>query len=52
MGSCPWWYPFVRVSRYLQGVPPWEIARQPKFWLEAALAAEKAEYEAFKPKES
>jgi hypothetical protein len=38
MGEQPDWYPLVRAARYLR-VPPWELAHQPMFWTEVALAA-------------
>jgi hypothetical protein len=42
MGEQPEWYPLVRAAKYL-GVPPWELARQPLYWTEVALAAMDAE---------
>lgn len=52
MGVQPEWYPLVRAAKYL-GVPPWELARQPLYWTEVALAAmdgeRRARKEADKP---
>lgn len=45
----PWWYGLIRAARYL-GVPPWELAQQPVFWREAALACEEAEASALAPR--
>lgn len=42
MGEIPDWYPLILAAKYL-GVPPWELARQPLFWTEVALAAQDAE---------
>jgi hypothetical protein len=33
------WYRLIRAAKYL-GVPPWELAEQPIWWLNAALDAE------------
>ncbi|MCX7669312.1 MAG: hypothetical protein N2439_04490 [Anaerolineae bacterium] len=41
----PDWWPVIQAARYL-GVAPWELARQPVFWLNAALLAQGAEAEA------
>lgn len=38
----PSWYLLIRAAKYL-GVPPWELAKMPIFWRDAALAAESAE---------
>jgi hypothetical protein len=42
MGECPSWYPLLQASRYLK-VPPWDLARQPIWWMRIALAAMSAE---------
>lgn len=44
MGGVPDWYPLIRAARYL-GVAPWDLARQPVWWREIALQAERAEIE-------
>lgn len=38
----PEWYPLIRAARYL-GVPPWELAQQPRQWMEWAHIAQAAE---------
>ncbi len=45
MGSCPEFYPLIKAARYL-GVPAWELAAQPKVWMQWALVSEAAENEA------
>lgn len=42
MGEVPLWYSLIRSARYL-GVAPWELAKQPVWWLRVAQAAEAAE---------
>ena len=42
MGEVPQWYRVIRAAKYL-GVPPWDLAAKPLWWLEIALAAESAE---------
>lgn len=49
-GELPTWYFVIRAARYL-GVPPWELADQPIFWMRVALAVEGAEAEAEKARE-
>lgn len=44
-GEMPDWYPLIVAARYL-GVPPWELARVPRFWEEVALIARAAEADA------
>lgn len=39
MGEMQPWYKLMRAARYL-GVAPWELAIQPLYWLNHALAAE------------
>jgi len=41
-GEPPDWYLLIRAARYL-GVPPWELATMPAWWMQAALASENAE---------
>jgi hypothetical protein len=36
------WYSLIKAARYL-GVPPWDLARKPVWWMQIALAAESAE---------
>jgi hypothetical protein len=38
----PEWYSLIRAARYL-GVPPWDLAMKPIWWMHVALAAEAAE---------
>lgn len=45
MGDLPDWYVLIRAARYFN-VAPWELAAQPIIWVEYALSAEKAEYDA------
>jgi hypothetical protein len=40
----------IRAARYLN-VAPWELARQPVWWTEIALAAEAAEVKAMERKQ-
>jgi hypothetical protein len=47
VGQCPEWYKLIRAARYL-GVPPWELAGQPVWWMELAIIAEEAEAEMIK----
>lgn len=44
MGEVPDWYQHLRAAKYL-GVAPWDLAAQPVFWREAALAAEQVEHD-------
>lgn len=41
----PEWYPLIRAARYL-GVAPWELAQQPRQWMDWANIAQNAEAEA------
>jgi hypothetical protein len=47
VGQCPEWYKLIRAARYL-GVPSWELARQPVWWVDVAIIAEEAEAEMMK----
>ncbi|MGZ3677039.1 MAG: hypothetical protein ACXWQR_00545 [Ktedonobacterales bacterium] len=38
----PDWYYLIRAARYL-GVPPWELAERPIYWMEWANIAQNAE---------
>lgn len=49
MGGVPLWYSLVQAAKYL-GVPPWELAKQPVWWMNVALAAQSAESSAGKRK--
>ncbi len=49
MGEVPAWYSLIVAARYL-GVPPWELARKPVWWMNVALAAQSAENSASKSK--
>jgi hypothetical protein len=42
IGQPPEWWSLIQASRYL-GVPPWELARRPVWWMRIALAAQDAE---------
>lgn len=42
MGEAPDWYPLLTAARYLR-VAPWDLARQPIWWMRIALAAQSAE---------
>jgi hypothetical protein len=42
MGECPTWYSLIQASRYLH-VSPWDLARQPIWWMRIALTAQNAE---------
>jgi len=42
MGEAPVWYSLIQAARYL-GVPPWDLARKPVWWMRVALAAQSAE---------
>lgn len=42
MGEEPTWYPLLKAAKYL-GVAPWDLAKQPMWWTEIALAARGAE---------
>lgn len=42
MGAPPSWYRLLKASQYLD-VPPWELARQPVWWVNIAEAAQDAE---------
>lgn len=44
MGEAPDWWFLIRAARYL-GVAPWDLARQPVFWMDAALVTETVEAE-------
>lgn len=48
VGALPEWFVLVRAAKYLN-VAPWELARQPLYWFEWALAAMTAEAEIGKP---
>jgi hypothetical protein len=43
-------YALIRAAKYL-GVPPWELAQQPRFWHEKALLYERIEGEAQQERE-
>lgn len=45
LGECPVWYRLVKAGKYL-GVPPWEMAKVPLFWVLAAEEAQSAEAQA------
>lgn len=42
MGEVPDWYRLLVAARYL-GVPPWDLAQKPLWWMNIALAAQSAE---------
>lgn len=42
MGECPDWYPLLQAARWLK-VAPWDLARQPVWWMRIALMAMNAE---------
>lgn len=42
MGEAPSWFNLIRAARYLH-VPPWDLARKPIWWINAALATMAAE---------
>lgn len=42
MGEPPRWWGLIQAARYLR-VPPWDLARQPIWWMRIALAAKDAE---------
>jgi hypothetical protein len=42
VGEVPLWYSLVQAARYLH-VPPWELAKQPVWWMRVAQAAQGAE---------
>lgn len=44
MGEAPDWWFLIRAARYL-GVAPWELSKQPEFWMNAALVTENVELE-------
>ncbi|MDE2100092.1 MAG: hypothetical protein KGL39_22750 [Patescibacteria group bacterium] len=44
----PDYYPVIRAARYL-GVPPWDLLKQPRAWVDWALTCEAAESEAQEP---
>ena len=44
-GQLPDWYVLLRAAKYL-GVPPWELAEKPTYWMHWALIAEYAEGQA------
>lgn len=35
MADAPSWVPLIRIAKWL-GVAPWELAKQPVFWMRAA----------------
>lgn len=41
-GECPPHYRLIRAAKYL-GVPPWELAVMPMWWMEWAIEFEQAE---------
>jgi len=47
MGDVPKWYLLIKAARYL-GVPPWDLAKQPLWWMKVALASQQAEQQASK----
>lgn len=47
MGEVPIWYSLISAAKYL-GVPPWDLARRPVWWMNIALAAQSAESAASK----
>lgn len=42
MGEFPLWARLIRAGRFL-GVPPWDLASAPAFWLDAAEELQAAE---------
>jgi hypothetical protein len=42
MGEVPMWYSVIQAARYL-GVPPWDLADKPVWWMRVALAAQSVE---------
>lgn len=48
-GEMPAWYLLVSAARYLK-VAPWDLARQPAWWTNVAIAAQSAENSANKLK--
>ena len=42
MGEPPAWYSLIQAARYL-GVPPWDLATKPIWWMNVALSAQSAE---------
>lgn len=42
MGEAPSWWHLIQAARYLR-VAPWDLARQPVWWMRIALAAQSAE---------
>lgn len=42
MGEVPDWFILLKAARYL-GVPPWDLAQKPYWWINIAIAAESAE---------
>ena len=45
MGEVPLWYALIQAARYL-GVAPWDLAERSVWWMNIALAAQKAEHAA------
>jgi hypothetical protein len=50
MGEVPEWFSLITAARYL-GVPPWDLAVRPAWWMHVALAAQSAENAASKRKQ-
>lgn len=46
-GEVPQWYRVVKAAQYL-GVPPWDLAEQPVYWLEVAEESRRADAHADK----
>lgn len=42
MGEAPLWFTLIQAARYL-GVPPWDLAAKPAWWVRVALASQSAE---------
>jgi hypothetical protein len=49
MGEVPLWFSLISAARYL-GVPPWDLAKKPAWWMNVALAAQSAENAASRKK--
>lgn len=47
MGEVPLWFSLIQAAKYL-GVAPWDLAKQPAWWLRAAQIAQSAESSAGK----
>jgi hypothetical protein len=39
MGEVPNWYSLIKAARYL-GVPPWDLATRPVYWINLAIVCE------------